>query len=373
MTEYDDVDDRVVAFDTDRREHRRGRPLEVLDPLHWHDQPVPERRWLVKGLIPLRNVTILSGDGGLGKSLLAMQLLTACATGNEWLNCETMNCRALGVFCEDDTDELHRRHADINRHYDIEFADLGDLNISSRVGDDSILMEWAQPWKPGYETEIYNQVYRYCRDNGVQCLVLDSLHDLFAGNENQRSHARQFINALRDIAIAMDGAVIITAHPSLSGRASGTGESGNTAWNNTARGRLYLKTPDNEDDEDVRVLSNKKSNYGRKGREMRLHWSDGVFINLDPPISGTVAGIAKNNCDGVFLTLLDAFNKEGRMVSEKLRASNYAPRAFAMRPDRRGHSKKDFQFAMERLFADGKIRVETYASKGRPCERIVKI
>ena len=48
------------------------RPLDVIDPLGWQDQPLPERRWLVDGLIPLHNVTMLGGDGGLGKSLLAL-------------------------------------------------------------------------------------------------------------------------------------------------------------------------------------------------------------------------------------------------------------------------------------------------------------
>ena len=268
----------LVGFDPNTA-RRRGRPLDVLDPLAWHDQPIPERPWLVKGLIPRRVVTMLGGDGGRGKSLLAQQLLTACATGRNWLARETMSCRALGVFCEDDHDELHRRQDSINRHYGIDFADLGDLNLSSRVGDDSVLLEWEREWFIGRETAIYDQILNYCRDNGVQCLVLDSLHDVFAGNENRRPHARQFINALRDIAIAIDGAVIVTAHPSLSGRASGTGEAGSTAWHNAVRSRLYLKSEDGEDD-DIRVLKTMKANYGRRGKEMRLKWIDGVFINI---------------------------------------------------------------------------------------------
>jgi AAA domain len=37
-------------------------------------KPVPEREWLVRDLIPAKNVTLLYGDGGTGKSLLALQL-----------------------------------------------------------------------------------------------------------------------------------------------------------------------------------------------------------------------------------------------------------------------------------------------------------
>ena len=272
-------DETLVGFDPDAT-RRRGRPLDVLDPLHWHGKPIPARPWLVEGLIPRRVVTQLGGDGGLGKSLLAQQLLTACATGGQWLARPTMSCRALGLFCEDDRDELHRRQADINRHCGIGFADLGDLNLSSRVGDDTILMEWGSWSAPGHETAIYNQVYSFCRDNGVQCLVLDSLHDIFGGEENRRPHARQFVNLLRDIAIATDGAVVITAHPSLSGRASGSGEAGSTAWHNAVRSRLYLSVPPDEDDENVRILATKKSNYGARGKDLRLKWIDGTFINI---------------------------------------------------------------------------------------------
>ena len=39
------------------------------------DRPIPERQWLVSGLIPLGSVTMLSGDGGLRKSILGLQLI----------------------------------------------------------------------------------------------------------------------------------------------------------------------------------------------------------------------------------------------------------------------------------------------------------
>ena len=85
-------------------------------------QPVPSRRWLVEGMIPIRNVTMFGGDGGLGKSLLAQQLLTCVAIGKPWLGLPTQAGRALGVFCEDDCDELHIRQADINSHYGCDFS-----------------------------------------------------------------------------------------------------------------------------------------------------------------------------------------------------------------------------------------------------------
>ena len=67
------------------------RSIEILDPISWQDQPIPERRWLVDDLIPLHNVTLVSGDGGIGKSLLTLQLMVACALGKRWLGRSTMD------------------------------------------------------------------------------------------------------------------------------------------------------------------------------------------------------------------------------------------------------------------------------------------
>ncbi len=56
-----------------------GPKIQILDPIRWQDHPIPERRWLVADLIPTHNVTTLSGDGGVGKSIVALQLMVACA------------------------------------------------------------------------------------------------------------------------------------------------------------------------------------------------------------------------------------------------------------------------------------------------------
>ena len=113
--------------------------LVPIDPVSLNGKPMPERRWIVPDWVPHGHTTILSGDGGVGKSLLAMQLLTACATGGEWLGERVMKCKAVGIFCEDDSDEIHRRQAAINRATGIEFSDLEDLNWVSRIGDDNFI------------------------------------------------------------------------------------------------------------------------------------------------------------------------------------------------------------------------------------------
>ncbi len=352
-------------------------PIPVIDPITWHNKPVPERKWLVPDLIPERNVTMLAGDGGQGKTLLAIQLLVACALGKPWLGIPARPCKVAGFFCEDDEDELHRRIADVLRYYDADFGDLENLTLISRAGADNLLIRFPDQWAGGETTPLYIQIETLVRDiAGAELLVLDSLHDLFGGNENARPHARQFISELRGLAISMEnrGAVVLTAHPSLSGRNSGTGEAGSTAWNNAVRSRLYLTTPKGDgpgttNDHDARELSTMKANYGPRGGAISLHWRDGVFVRDDEP-GGILGAIKKRAAETVFLELLAAVTAEGRFVSEMNRSGNYAPRLFASRPDRQGYRTADFERAMESLFVAKKISVSEY---GRPGDRRHKI
>lgn len=352
--------------------------LTPVDPLTWADTPVPERRWIVRNWIPHGAVTMLSGDGGAGKSLLAQQLATCAVAGRQWLEEETLQCHALYIACEDDTNELHRRQAAINQHYQIGYADVADLALLPRVGDDNLLMEFGIDHELGRgygaATEFYGQVHNLAQDHGAQLIVLDSLHDVFGGNENARPQARQFINLLRGLAIACDGAVVLCAHPSLAGLSSGSGLSGSTAWSNTVRSRVYLTRPndDHHGEEDERVLRRVKANYSSTGDEIRLCWQDGVFISIDEH-GGTVGAINRRTADQVFLELLAATTDAGRHVSDSANSANYAPRLFAKHRDRQGFKVRDFDRAMERLFSDRKIVVEPYGPPSTNSKHIVAL
>ena len=357
----------------------RAAKVRAFDPLEWGGTPAPERRWTVLDWIPLDSVTMLSGDGGTGKSILAMQLLTAAASGKAFLNQQTMRCRCLGIFAEDSYDELHRRQEGINRHFDIAMADLGDMALVSRVGVDSLMMEFGRDG--GYEsrdhgepTEFFQGIYNLAVEYGAQLVVLDALHDFFGGNENSRPHARQFVNLLRKLAMDIEGAVVLCAHPSLSGLASGSGTSGSTAWNNAVRSRLYLAHVKDEDEHpewNKRALRVMKSNYGRTGDEISLHWRDGSFERQHPP-SGFEAGVERRTADTAFLEALDALTAQRRKTNSYPNQSNYAPKMMVGMSEASGFRRRDLAKAMERLFHAGKIVLLDSGTPSRPRQYIAR-
>jgi len=341
---------------------RRVSPLRVIDPAAWHGQPIPQRDWLVDGLIPIGAVTMLGGDGGLGKSLLMLQMQTATALGTPWLGFQTMPCKSFGLYCEDDEAELHRRMAAVLDYQRVPFTDLGGkVQFSSRVGLASEFLERDKYGKARGPSPVFFQVLDTVKRFGARLVILDGLHDLFDGNENSRPEARQFINLLRRIALEIHGAVLLCAHPSMAGLNSGSGTSGSTAWNNAVRSRLYLSRPKVEDgaddaDNDVRIIKTMKSNYGRCGDSIKIRWKDGVFVQDEPEYQGGVFGaINRRNAEAAFLDGLRALEQSGTRVNTSNNTPNYGPRVIVRTAAAKGFTVKQLEAAMWKLLEQHRI------------------
>lgn len=320
------------------------------------DTPVPDRKWLVPDLVPSRTVTLLGGDGGTGKSLLALQLAYAVATGSAWLEREVVGGTAVFISAEDDKAELHRRLDDVVRAEGRTLADLGRLTMRSLAGEDALLAGLDRTTGALAATALFLEIEKRLQNEAPELLVLDTLADLFPGNENDRAQARQFIGLLRGLAIRHDCAVLLLAHPSLSGLNSGNGTSGSTAWNNSVRSRLYLERvvqDGYEANPDARVLSTKKANYGRTGGEISMTWKDGIFVP-DAQETGLDRMAANAKAERVFLKLLRLFNEMDRHVSPS-RSASYAPTVFAKHPEAEGVGKRALSTAMETLLSSGAV------------------
>ena len=241
----------------------------------------PARDWMVEGCFMKGTVGLVAGDGGIGKSLLMQQLATCAVLGRPWLGMHVKPGRALYLGCEDDGDELHRRQWAINRSLAAEMADVLDagLDLIPRVDKDNVLVRLARPaWKME-RTSLMDKLVVRCRRTGVQFVIVDTSTQTFAGNQNDEMQVVGYVNEFRRLAIAIQGIVIFTKHPSMAGRALGTGESGNVAWNNSVRARLYL----HEHKALGLVLDGMKANYGPKLKPVPLRWERGVFERVEAP------------------------------------------------------------------------------------------
>jgi RecA-family ATPase len=339
----------------------------------WATQDPPEREWAVPGRFPLRNVSLLSGEGATGKSIILMQLFVAAGAGKDWLASLPEPGPSIYLNAEDEEAELHRRALAAAAHYGVPLSELdGRLHVLPLAGQDAVL---GYPNRSGLirPTPLFARLKQAAFDIKPRLIGLDTVADVFSGNEIDRAQVRQFIGLLRQLAMAANAGVILCAHPSLTGISSGTGLSGSTAWHNSVRARAYLtsaKTTDNQDT-GLRQLSFLKNQYGTLAETITLRWKAGLFVP-DAGVGTFERAAAEAKADALFLNLLGRFDRQGRNVSDKVGPS-FAPNEFADEPEAKaaGIKKDELARAMRRLFAANRIRIETYGRPSRQCRRIV--
>jgi len=365
----DPIVDVVMAAAANMKPAKPDEPgLVVIDAATLADREPPLRRWLVADWIPDLNVTSIYGDGGTGKSILAMQLGTAAAAGGEWLGVPLAPRRALLVSAEDDQDELHRRQANINAVMNVTSADLDDrLQWIARAGEDNVLMTFGRDGR-GTPTKLAHKVRTYCRENGVQLLIIDTAADTFGGNEIARTEVRQFLSFLRKIAIEIDGAVVLLAHPSVAGMREGSGYSGSTAWRGSVRSLLTFEFEKGEDaDPDRRVLTRVKANYAKTGTTVSLRYLGGAFVPEHSPADRPSLMDALQD-EALFerglLKVLDL----GLCPSTSNRNEYYAPRLIKRHLGKDGEtvSVARFEAAMNRLMEKGEVMVQRHWKGQKP-------
>jgi RecA-family ATPase len=272
-------------------------PLEIPPASSWAAEPAPAPRdWVIDGLIPAGRVTSFLGDGGTGKTTIAVQIGVHTAMSRRLYGLEVRGGPVLGIFCEDELDEIKRRTRAACEAESIALESLDQVHFESRDGHDNLLCTFDHDHI--VLTPFYERLEATVESIRARLVMLDTAADLFAGDFMSTPHVRQFLKvALGGLCVRYGCAILLLAHPSASGMANGGGGGFSTAWNNSVRSRLYLRRPKSEDDpesaKDRRVLELKKANYGPDGSTVPLIFSRGVFVPDDNPIIDGAGPIAK--------------------------------------------------------------------------------
>lgn len=347
-------------------------PLDLVSPNDWDDDDVPEREWYWQGLFPHAQVSILSAEGGTGKSLLGIQIGVASALREDFLGLKLRPGRIIYMGAEDAEDEFKRRLDDVARSHRCNRSDIVDFKLLPRAGEEALL---SAPDRKGVmqPTELWHRLLRTIKQVRPVAVFLDTCADVYGGDEIKRSQVRQFIGQLRAAAIRYQTAIVLLYHPSMSGVESGKGMSGSTAWANSARAAVYMTREGGKDDpdSDTRKLTTTKTNYGKFGDGLRVRWEKGVFVLDDPnrPLSAdSKARYAK--AEKLFIERLGEHNgKIDRVRLTNSKQGNYAPR-FLHEKAKSEFSVRDFEGAMNRLLSEGRIKIEAYRANGRDVKHL---
>jgi RecA-family ATPase len=325
--------------------------LPLIDVANWIGKEPPKRLFAWGDNIPLNTTTMLTGPGGVGKSLFEQMLCTCIALGLPFLGVETRQMNTLYVTCEDDEEELWRRQSAICAALNVPYeAIIGKLHLVSLCGAESTALATFDESEQIVITERWRQLVRTCEDMQIQLYAFDNATDAMAGDLNSIHQVAEFVNLLTGLAIRMQGAAMILHHPNK----AGDDWLGSVAWHNKVRSRLMISRSDLDGDPDGRILENPKANYGPSGTKIHFRWYRGAFVRdedvpEDAPESIDSA-IQATGDNKLFLACLQERNRQKRAVSESRYGRNYAPKVFATMPESKRIGVERLEQAMDRLF-----------------------
>jgi len=264
--------------------------------------------WLWTDRIPLGAVTILAGDGGLGKSLLTCELASQLSRGNVAGELQGQPAPTLILSAEDDAETT------IKPRLMASGADLSLVHIASDIalpGDEHALVEAVQA-------------------RGVRLIVLDPLV-AFLGTRVDAHKDQSVRVALAPLAkLAQENGLAILAILHVNRRDTSDSSarfSGSPAFRNAARSALVFGAdpadPDGREGPN-RVLAQNKANLSRPGLRS-------VACRIE---SATVEGIdtARIHLGGESTTTADELVESGRIAASQSPADAFLADALADGP-----------------------------------------
>lgn len=362
---------RSETREADRKEEQKranaARKIFRLGSLQGKAPPVD---WVWDMYVPARETTLLYADGGIGKTMLAMQLGACIVAGEPFMGRDTSKGPVLFISCEDDQQDIHRRLELIEDNMMISRTALNDFVVTTTEEGESfssLLMEFEKD--TGKKTEFFRWIEGLADQIKPRCVFVDTAADTFGGNEIIKSQVRQFVRSLTSLARRANAAVFMLAHPSQSGMSTGTGTSGNVGWNNSARSRLYMfhNNPDNPADPTL-TFKHMKANKGPKEPDLTLINANGFMRNLTPEEVDAITHIELAQTQ--FMELLARVIEDGDSVGPSANGGDrYAPARFVRLQNHyrqmTSFSREQYADAMDALRIDNRIEIVEHGNNRR--------
>ena len=303
---------RKALADIDAAEQALNTPDAVLQTLDLNTEP-PQREWLIQDWLPANCMSMLTGEGGVGKSYLALQVAATLAMGiingnyvkptishvfhkGQAAPNTSVQSNTVWAAWEDDSNEIRRRLGQIQ--WALEWPTPGVLSSKIKYIDLKML---GPIWGPEMSEHVSvrgsllragYQLTKICEDVEAKLLVLDPCAGAFGGNENDRSAVRQFTAYLNGWCAKSRCTCLLLAHPPK----NDSTYSGSTDWLGSVRSLWNLSLESDEvntkekDDNGKQVkvkesyysLTHEKSNYSMRQTERFLTKAEnsGVWLEV---------------------------------------------------------------------------------------------
>ena len=213
--------------------------------IKWDNIEVTPRKWLINPWLPANTVTMFTGDGGVGKSWLTLQMVCqiTCGYRDAYLKPKfnkvadkTLPRDVVFATYEDEPAEIKRRLQELTNNMPWIENSLNIIKQHLHIVD---MRGKGSVWGPGIGQHIQNtgdllpageDLRAICEDTEAKLLVLDPLSGAFGGNENDRSAVYDFVSSFRGWGDAVGCAMLMVGHLPKGAEARIAGFSGSTAW-----------------------------------------------------------------------------------------------------------------------------------------------
>lgn len=298
--------------------------VPIADLLHVKPE-APCYVW--EGLAPVAEVMLWAAHGGVGKSTIALMLGVATGTGRPLFGIPTRKSKVCFFSAEDGAAVVRHRLHFVCGAMGVDMRELdGELFIlDATAGDPALFAEVTVAGRrEGETTRTYSALREFVKQHSIGLLIVDNASDTFDASEIERSKVRGFMRALANLARECEMAVILLAHvdkgTSRGERAGTEGYSGSTAWNNSARSRLFMS----RSSDGGLLIEHQKHNLGPLHEPIRLTWATGGVPQVDEPFGPVVQAIADRGHEKALLKLIAEFTARGEPVTTATTSRTHA-------------------------------------------------
>jgi hypothetical protein len=176
----------------------RNWPLRLSEDEEW----IPPRPWVLGTTFCRGFLSALIGAGAVGKTGIRIAQALAVATGRELTGEKVWaKCPVLFVCMEDDEAELRRRFRAATKFFGIERSELHDMLIWSVKGERLATLTQQGTMR---ETNLYGDLAKYIKENGVGLVILDPFVKVHEVNENDNVAVDSVVTLLITLAEKLD-------------------------------------------------------------------------------------------------------------------------------------------------------------------------
>jgi hypothetical protein len=280
-------------------------PLARRCPMPIDGRVIPQRQWIVPGLLLRRNLSVLVAPPASGKSLLTLQLAIAIALGIPWGGWRPRAPEKVFIInAEDDYDEMCRRLYGAVTEMGVDQAALADRIFLAETPESIVIARMDHKTKTVIRTPLVERLVETIGREGIGVTIADPFAETFEGDENSNSEVKWAGILWREVARRTASSLMLVHHT----RKFATGMAGeqdasrgasaligcarimSTLFNMTEPEAALYQVPPEERDNYVR-FDDAKSNHSAKGVVKWFRKGSVTLPNGTPEIAGDEVGV----------------------------------------------------------------------------------